>query len=78
MATTTIRVDSETHARLVEMSDQAGSSLIDTVRDAAEALRRQRFAHRVTQQLEELAADPAAWADYMAESDATAVGDGIS
>ena len=61
MATTTIRVDTDTHARLVEMSKASGASLIDTVRDAAEALRRLRFAQQVTDELAELREDPEAW-----------------
>lgn len=77
MPTTTIRVDSETHARLLEMSKASGASLIDTVRDAAEALRRLRFAQQVTSELAALRADTAAWADYLAEADATAVTDGL-
>lgn len=47
MSTTTIRVDADAHARLVEMSRATGASPIDTVSDAAEALRRQRFARQV-------------------------------
>ena len=77
MPTTTIRVDAETHARLVELSRARGDSLIDTVRDAAEALRRQRFAHQVAAELAELQADPEAWADYLAEGDSTSVADGL-
>lgn len=77
MATTTIRVDVETHRRLQELSDAAGTSLMDTVRNAAEALRRQRFADRVAEEYESLRDDPAAWNDYLAETAATSVVDGI-
>jgi predicted transcriptional regulator len=77
MATTTVRVDSDTHARLLEMSTASGASLIETVREAAEALRRQRFARQVTAELNELRADPDAWTDYVAEADRTSVTDGI-
>lgn len=73
--TTTIRVDTDTHARLVELSRETGSTLIETVRDAAEALRRQRFAHRVTVELAELS--PQAWKAYLTEADSTSVTDGI-
>lgn len=75
--TTTIRVDSETHAQLARMSSEAGRTLIETVRDAAEALRRDRVGAKVREQMEALRADPDAWADYLAEGDATAVADGI-
>lgn len=77
MATTTIRIDTDTHARLVELSDAAGASLIDTVRDAVEALRRQRFARRVTAEIAELRSDPETWASYLAESETTSVTDGL-
>ena len=77
MSTTTIRVDTDTHARLLELSQATGDSLIDTVREATEALRRQRFASQVTSELSELRSDPTAWADYLADADATSVSDGI-
>lgn len=77
MSTTTIRVDSDTHARLLELSHAAGASLIETVRDAAEALRRQRFAHQVAAELAELRNNPAAWEAYLSETDTTSVTDGI-
>lgn len=77
MPTTTIRVDTETHARLVELSASTGSSLMDTVRDATEALRRQRFAHRVAAELQVLRQDSAAWNAYLADAALTDVSDGI-
>lgn len=77
MSTTTIRIDSDTHARLVELSSAAGASLIDTVRDATEALRRQRFAHRVAEELAELRRDREAWASYLADAEAPSVADGV-
>lgn len=77
MATTTIRVDSETHSQLVELSRSSGATLIDTVRDAAEALRRQRFAQTVALELAELRRDPEAWNAYLAEAEETSVPDGV-
>lgn len=77
MSTTTIRVDTETHARLVELSESTGNSLISTVREATEALRRQRFAHQVAAELAELRDDPEAWSAYLAAADATSVADGL-
>lgn len=77
MATTTIRVDTETHARLQALSNASGKTLIETVRDAAEALRRQRFASQVAAELAELKADEGAWNDYLAEADSTSVTDGV-
>ena len=77
MATTTIRVDRSTHARLVEMSHANGDSLTETVRQAADALRRLRFGLRVQEQYAELRRDPEAWASYMAEAESTHVSDGV-
>jgi hypothetical protein len=76
VATTTIRVDEQTHAQLLEMSRTSGASLIDTVREAAEALRRQRFARQVSTELAELRKDPDAWQQYVADAD-LALGDGL-
>jgi predicted transcriptional regulator len=78
MATTTIRVDSETHATLLELATERGTSLIDTARAAAEALRRQQFAQHVTDELNALRADPGAWADYLAEAETSHIGDGVA
>ncbi|HEU4915833.1 MAG TPA: ribbon-helix-helix protein, CopG family [Acidimicrobiia bacterium] len=77
MATTTVRVDTETHARLQALSRESGKSLIETIRDAVEALRRQRFAHQVAAELAELRTDEDAWRSYLAEADSTSVADGI-
>jgi len=77
MATTTVRVDSETHATLAALASASGATLMDTVRDAAEALSRQRFGARVTQEMAELRADDAAWRDYEAEMEITTVADGL-
>jgi hypothetical protein len=74
VATTTIRVDNETHAELVDLSRRSGASLLQTVREAAEALRRQRFAEETVRKLDVLRADPAAWADYLAEGESTHAG----
>lgn len=77
MGTTTIRVDVDTHAALLELADSTGATLQDTVREASEALRRQRFAGQVRLDLQQLRADPVAWADYLAEAGSTEVTDGV-
>jgi predicted DNA-binding protein len=77
VSTTTIRVDTETHAQLVELSESTGKSLIATVRDAAEALHRQRFGVKVASELAKLRLDPAAWSSYLAEAETTLVTDGL-
>jgi hypothetical protein len=75
--TTTIRVDCETHAQLVALSDQTDQSLLQTVRDAANALQRVRFGLRVQTELDLLREDTSAWDSYVAEADATSVADGF-
>lgn len=77
MATTTIRVDTATHARLVELSKASGTSLLQTVDDAAEALRRLRFARRVSAEISAVRSDPDAWKAYLADAESTSVTDGI-
>jgi hypothetical protein len=59
------------------LSNETGASLIETVRDAAEALRRQRFAHQVADELAKLQQDPQAWDAYLTEANETSVSDGI-
>ncbi len=44
MATTTIRIDSETHKRLTALSKSGNKQIIDVVREATAALERVRFA----------------------------------
>lgn len=77
-ATTTIRIDAETHAQLVALSRSANATLVDTVRDAAEALRRQRFGRQVAREIDELSRDSAAWSDYLTNAEETSVPDGIA
>lgn len=74
---TTIRVDEETHAALAALGEEAGTSLMETARDAAEALRRVRFGHQVAAELTELQRDPNAWEDYLREASSAATVDGI-
>lgn len=77
MGATTICVVPEMHSRLVELSRATGSSLIETVRDASEALARQQFANLVAGELDELRSNPKAWADYLAEAAVTSVSNRI-
>ncbi len=76
MRTTTIRVDTETHAQLLALSKLSGASLVETVRAATKALHRQQFAKTVTQQLDALREDPDSWHDYISDAE-PAVSDGI-
>jgi len=76
MATTTIRVDTDTHAQLLAISEASGASLIDTVRAATKALRRQQFGQTVAQELEALRSNSDGWNAYVADAE-VAVSDGI-
>ena len=75
--TTTVRVDKETHRRLVAISRASGRPLVDVLRDAADALERARFATLVASQLDALRRDPAEWASYTTDAD-LALQDGLS
>ncbi len=75
--TATIRVDIETHARLVELSRARHTSLGGRVHDAAEALQRPQSARQVTDELTALSDDPDAWNDDLADASSTSVHDGI-
>lgn len=75
---TTIRVDRDTHQRLLAFSQQQGLSLIEVLRRATDALDRELFVGEARAQIEKLKADPQAWADYLRESLLTEVADGIN
>lgn len=75
--TTTIRVRTTTKDALSELAERRGTSIQDTARDAAEALWRQELARSVRERIDELHGRPDEWAAYLAEGDATEVGDGI-
>jgi predicted transcriptional regulator len=77
MTTTTIRVDQDTHRRLVEISRSSSRPLIDVVRDAVDALERTRFATLVAAQLDAIRHQPEVWASYTADAD-LGLGDGIA
>ncbi len=78
METTTIRVDRDTHSRLLELSEANGDTLTKTVRDAAEALQRIRFGLLVQEELAVLKGDPTAWNNYLAQAETSSVADGVS
>ena len=77
VSTTTIRVDQETHRRLIAISRATNRPLIDVLRDAADALERARFATLVASQLDALRHDPEDWVRYIAHAE-LAVHDGLA
>ena len=74
---TTIRVDQETHRRLIAISRASNRPLIDVVRDAADALERARFATLVASQLDAIRQHPEDWARYTTDAE-LAIRDGIA
>ena len=77
MATTTIRLSRSVHERLLTIGAATGRQLMDVVADATDALERIRFAETVRREVDELRADPAKWAEYVAEFD-LAIADGVA
>ena len=75
---TTIRVDRDTHRRLLDLSQSADLSLMEVLRRATAALEQQLFVAEAKSQMQSLRADPQAWADYWSESSLTEVADGIN
>lgn len=78
MATTTVRVDRETHDKLVTLAAASGTSLMDAMRQAVDALERLRFARTVKEELTGLRSDGGAWEDYLGDAEATGVSDGLT
>lgn len=77
METTTVRVDRATHEKLVALAAASGASLIETARQAADALERLRFARSVASELAALRADDEAWEEYLGDAERTSVTDGL-
>ena len=78
MDTTTIRIARSTHERLRDISSETGDSLIETVRQATEALQRLRFGLRVQEEFAAVCRDPQARTDYLAEAESSHLADGIA
>jgi hypothetical protein len=73
---TTIRVDRDTHRRLLDLSQSADLSLMEVLRRATAALEQQIFVAEAKSQMQRLRADPQAWVDYLRDSSLTEVSDG--
>jgi predicted transcriptional regulator len=69
-ASTTIRVSAAQRERLRSLARGRNASMADTLDDALEALRRIDFYEKMSTAEQELRADPARWAEYVAERDA--------
>ena len=64
---TTIRVDRDTHGRLMRISEETGTSIVDLVRRSVRTLEHTLFAERMVAQLEAMRRDPEEWASYVEE-----------
>ena len=73
-SSTTIRVDSGTHDRLMALSEELNTSIVDVVRRALHELEQSRFIDQVVVDFEALRSDPVAWKSY---SDDFATIDGV-
>ena len=75
---TTIRVDRDTHRRLLDLSQSSDLSLMEVLRRATAALEQQLFVAEAKSQMQRLRADPQAWVDYLRDSSLTEVSDGVN
>ena len=66
-ASTTIRVSVEQRERLRRLAEAFDSTMADTLDEALEALRRQRFYEGMAAAEQELRTEPAAWEAYRRE-----------
>jgi predicted DNA-binding protein len=67
---TTIRVSVEQRERLRQLAEEREATMADTLDDALEALRRDRFYKGMADAERELRSDQARWTEYVAERDA--------
>jgi hypothetical protein len=68
MTTTTLRVEIRQRDQLKAFAERHQRTMIDTLDAALEALRRREFFADMALAEERLRQDPAAWAEYQAES----------
>ncbi len=61
MASETVRIKPDTHAKLREMADKAGESMPDTLERAIDALYRRQFLEDVNRDFAALRGNPKAW-----------------
>jgi predicted transcriptional regulator len=70
MASETVRIKPETHAKLKHLADVSGRSMPEILDDAVEALRRQRLLEETNEAYAALRADAKAWQKELAERSA--------
>lgn len=67
MASETVRIDPDTHAKLKELADLTGEPMASLLGKAVEAYRRQKFLEGASADYAALRANPEAWAEELAE-----------
>jgi hypothetical protein len=70
MASETVRIKPETHAKLKQLAVLSGRSMPEVLDDAVEALRRQRLLEETNEAYAALRANPKAWQQELAERSA--------
>lgn len=61
MASETVRIKAETHAKLRSLADESGQSMPDVLEQAIESLRRQKFLEATNDAYARLKQDPKQW-----------------
>ncbi len=69
MASTSIRVDRETHDKLKEIAGKEIASLGRVIDDLITSYERAEFRRQMQEDFRKLREDPVAWAEYQAETD---------
>lgn len=67
---TTIRVSIKQRERLRQLAEESEATMAETLDDALEALRRDRFYKNMADAEQTLRSDQAGWTEYVAERDA--------
>jgi predicted transcriptional regulator len=67
MASATVRINSETHAKLQDIARSSGRSMPEVLDEAVETLRRLRLLEDTSRAYAALRADPKAWHAELAE-----------
>ncbi|NBR66927.1 MAG: hypothetical protein EBT79_06570 [Actinobacteria bacterium] len=75
---TTVRVDADTHGRLMKMSDETGKSLGHVISDAVRALEHHRFHEQLNEDYRAMREDPEAWAAFVKDQDEWLLGVPVS
>jgi predicted transcriptional regulator len=70
MASETVRIHPQTHAKLKQLADEVGESMPDVLERAVDAYARRRFLELLNQDFAALRGDATAWREETAEREA--------